>query len=65
MIMYCEYANSVTQVHSLHTQMEFMQFSQNFFNSEVSTPKKQHLMIFMRVLLTTIIGPVPSKGFEY
>ena len=26
------------------------------FNSEVSTPKKQHLMIFMRALLTTIIG---------
>ena len=30
-------------------------------NSEVSTPKKQHLMIFMRALLTTIIGQCRVK----
>ena len=34
------------------------------FNSEVSTPKKQHLMIFMRVLLTTIIGQCPVKALN-
>ena len=31
------------------------------FNSEVSTPKKQHLMMFMRALLTTIIGQCRVK----
>ena len=35
-----------------------------FFNSEVSTPKKQHLMIFMRALLTTIIGQCQIKALN-
>ena len=32
--------------------------------SEVNTPKKQLLMIFMRVLLTTIIGQCPVKALN-
>ena len=33
-------------------------------NGEVSTPKKQHLMIFMRALLTTIIGQCWVKALN-
>ena len=31
---------------------------------KVSTPKKQHLMIFMRALLTTIIGQCQVKALN-
>ena len=34
------------------------------FNSEVSAPKKQHLIIFMRALLTTIIGQCQVKALN-
>ena len=38
--------------------------SYEYFNGEVSTPKKQHLVIFMSVLVTTS-RIVFSKGIEY
>ena len=50
------------QIHFSHTSYSLqIPALTRTLNSEVSTPKKQHLMIFMRALLTTIIGQCRVK----